>query len=395
MVSHGNLLYNSAMIHRCFETRPTEMGVIWLPLYHDMGLIGGVLQPIFAGSPVTLMSPLTFLQRPYRWLEAISRLRAAVSGGPNFAYDLCVRKISVEQRATLDLSAWSVAFSGAEPVRPETIERFTEAFAPAGFRREAWYPCYGLAEATLLVTGVQRSEPPHFCTVSAAGLEARRVSAPTEAELTRTLVGCGTSWLDQQVAIVNPETLERSAPDDVGEIWVSGPAVAGGYWRREEQSERVFRARMTGDEDGRTWLRTGDLGFLKDGELYVTGRIKDLIIIDGRNHYPQDIELSLEGAHPGLHSVTSAAFSVEIAGEEKLVVVVELDREYMPGRPAAIEPAKLAAAVRRAIAEEHAVQLHELVLIKPGYIPKTTSGKIQRHACRQGYLDGTLNRIGP
>lgn len=398
MVSHGNLIHNSHMIHHAFETRPDQPGVIWLPLYHDMGLIGGVLQPIFAGFPLTLMSPLTFLQRPFRWLQAISQLRAVISGGPNFAYDLCVRKITPEQRATLDLSTWHMAFSGAEPVRAETIERFTAAFAPSGFRREAWYPCYGLAEATLFVTGVRKSEPPRYATVSAPALEQRTVALAADGAAgdTRTLVSCGTAWLDQEVAIVNPDTEARCPAAAVGEIWVSGPSVAQGYWGRLEDSERVFRARIAGEADGRTWLRTGDLGFLQDNQLYVAGRIKDLIIIDGRNHYPQDIEATLEMAHPALRANASAAFSVEMDGEEKLVVVAELEREHMPGRPGAASPEQLTAAARRVIAEQHTVQLHELVLIRTGYIPKTTSGKIQRHACQRGYLDGTLNRVnGP
>jgi acyl-CoA synthetase (AMP-forming)/AMP-acid ligase II len=370
--------------------------VIWLPLYHDMGLIGGVLQPIFAAIAVTLMSPLTFLQRPFRWLEAVSSTGATVSGGPNFAYDLCARKITPEQRATLDLSRWTVAFSGAEPVRAETIERFTEVFAPSGFRRTAWYPCYGLAEATLFVTGVRRGEPPRFHTVAAPALEQRQVVAVAAEEPgARTFVGCGNPHLDARIAIANPDTLERTPPGAVGEIWVSGPSIAGGYWNRPEESERVFRARLVGETGDATWLRTGDLGFVHDGELFVAGRIKDLIIIDGRNHYPQDIELTVESAHPAIRPSGSAAFSVDGASQERLIVVAEIEREHMPGRPAAATPAEIAVSVRRAISEQHAVQLGELVLLRPGTVPKTTSGKIQRHAARAGYLEGTLSRVIP
>lgn len=394
MVSHANLLHNSRMIRASFNTSDEASGIIWLPLYHDMGLIGGVLQPIYAAFPVTLMSPLTFLQRPFRWLQAISTTGATVSGGPNFAYDLCVRKITPEQRATLDLSRWELAFSGAEPVRAETLARFTEAFAPSGFRATSWYPCYGLAEATLFVTGVERNSAPHFLTVSAPALEARRVvPAFPEERSARTLVSCGRPTSDLALAIVDPDTCGRAAADAIGEIWLSGPSVAGGYWNRAADSAAVFRAHIAGEDDGRTWLRTGDLGFLHEGELYVAGRIKDLIIIDGRNHYPQDIEQTVEAVHPAIRPAGTAAFSVEVGQEERLVVVAELEREHMPGRPGAIALAELAQQVRRSVAEQHAVQLHDLVLIKTGYIPKTTSGKIQRHACRLGYLEHTLNRV--
>lgn len=394
MVSHGNLLDNLSMIRAGFEIELGDSGVIWLPLYHDMGLIGGVLQPIFAAMPVTLMSPLTFLQRPFRWLEAISKTGATISGGPNFAYDLCVRKITPEQRATLDLSRWEVAFSGAEPVRAETIERFTETFAPQGFRRTAWYPCYGLAEATLFVTGVQKAALPRLNNVAASALEQRRIvpAAPDEVNA-RTFVSCGYPRLDLQIAIVEPEALTPCAPGTVGEIWISGASVAGGYWNRPEDSERIFRARLAGDDHGVTWLRTGDLGYLDQGELFIAGRIKDLIIIDGRNHYPQDIELTVETCHPAIRPGGSAAFSIDGRGEERLVVVAEIEREHMPGRPGAATPAELLLAVRRAIAEQHAVQLTDLALIKPGTVPKTTSGKIQRRASRAAYLDGSLSRV--
>lgn len=394
MVSHGNLLHNLAMIHNGFGNTPDDRVVIWLPLYHDMGLIGGVLQPIFAGFPVTLMSPLTFLQRPFRWLEAISKNRATISGGPNFAYDLCVRKVTPEQRASLDLSSWAVAFSGAEPVRSETIERFSEAFAANGFRRTAWYPCYGLAEATLFVTGARRAEPPQFHTVSAPALEQRLVTPVEPAAATaRTFVSCGRPWLDLKVAIVDPEALTLSPEGTVGEIWISGASVAGGYWQRPEDSERIFRARLVGDDSGTTWLRTGDLGYLHEDELFIAGRIKDLIIIDGRNHYPQDIELTIEGCHPAIQLSGVAAFSVNGAGDEQLVVVAEIAREHMPGRPGAAPTSAILHAMRRAVSEQHAVRVTDLVLLRPGTIPKTTSGKIQRHAARAAYLDGTLSRV--
>lgn len=393
MVSHGNLLANSALIQKAFGTTTDSIGVSWLPLYHDMGLIGGILQPIYAGFPLTLMSPLTFLQRPYRWLEAISKTGATVSGGPNFAYDIATRKVTPEQRASLDLSRWQVAFSGAEPVRAETIRRFSEAFADSGFRPEAWYPCYGLAEATLFVTGGPAGRGVRFLTLSAAALEKGRAEPSREAEGMRTVVGCGQQWPDQPALIVDPDTLEPKQPGEVGEIWVTGPSVAGGYWGRAAESEEIFRAQPSGAGNDATYLRTGDFGFFADGDLFITGRIKDLIIVDGRNHYPQDIEQTVEAAHVALRENGAAAFSIEVGTEERLVVVVEVEREHLPGRKGAAPVSEIVAAARRAVAEQHQVALHELVLIKTGHLLRTTSGKVQRRACRQAYLDEALPRV--
>src|SRR5215210_3204321 len=376
MVGHGNLVHNEEMIQAAFGQSERSVIVGWLPLYHDMGLIGNVLQPLYAGASCVLMSPVAFLQRPSRWLRAISRYRATTSGGPSFAYELCVRRIPVAERRGLDLSSWEVAFNGAEPVRAETLERFAEAFGPAGFRREAFYPCYGLAEATLFVSGGTAGAPPAVGSFRAVDLE---LGQATMDPAGRRLVGCGGPWLEQEIAVVDPRTGRRCPGERVGEVWVAGPSVAQGYWQRPEETERTFRARIEG-EGGRPFLRTGDLGFLRDGELFVTGRLKDLIILRGRNHYPQDLELTAEESHPALRQGSGAAFSVEAAGEERLVVVQELERRQEG------EAAEAAEAVRRAVAETHEVQVHEVVLVRAGTIPKTSSGKIQRHACRAGYL---------
>ncbi|KFA92020.1 condensation domain-containing protein [Archangium violaceum] len=375
MLSHGNLLHNSTAIQRGFEPSPGSVGVIWLPPYHDMGLIGGVLQPLFAGIPVVLMSPLDFLKRPVRWLEAISRYRGTHSGGPNFAYDLCVRKTTPEQRAALDLSTWRLAFNGAEPVRASTMDRFAEAFAVSGFRREAFYPCYGLAEGTLLVTGGRMGARPvvHDWKQEGSG----RVSQ---------LVGCGTSVLDQELLIAHPETLAPVPEGQVGEIWVRGGSIAQGYWGRPEQTEQSFRARRSDTGDG-PWLRTGDLGFLVGGELFVAGRIKDLIILRGRNLYPQDLEQTAEASHPALRPGCSAAFGLDVEGQEQLVLVHEVDRAKLP------EPAEAVEAIRRAIAEQHEVAPGRVVLVPAGHIPKTSSGKIQRGTCRAMYLAGELELV--
>ena len=389
MVSHGNLLHNQRLIKLAF--RQTEQSVIvgWLPLYHDMGLIGNILHPLYLGVPCVLMSPPAFLLNPLRWLKAISRYRATTSGGPNFAYELCARKISPEQRAELDLSSWTTAFNGAEPVRNDTMERFAAAFESCGFRREAFSPCYGLAESTLIVTGGARSNGFVTHTVQAAGLEQNQVvAAPaTTHEATRTLVGCSQPLLDQQVVIVDPETSTLSAPDSIGEIWVSGPSVTHGYWNQPEETTRTFHAYLSDTGDG-PFLRTGDLGFLNNGHLFVVGRLKDMIVIRGRNHFPQDFELTVEQSHTALRAGCGAAFSVDEAGEEVLVVVQEVDYRRQPNIPEVIE------CIRQALSEEHEVQVHTIVLIKAGTIPKTSSGKIQRHACRVKYLSGVLELIG-
>jgi amino acid adenylation domain-containing protein len=448
MLSHANLLHNLELIRVCFAQTARERTVIWLPPYHDMGLIGGILEPLYAGYPVTLMSPMAFLQQPLRWLRAISRTRATTSGGPNFAYDLCVRKINEEQRRELDLSSWSLAFNGAEPIRPDTLERFAAAFSSCGFRRESFYPCYGLAEATLLASGGRRLGGAVVRSFAASELDRHRAVPVPAAPGQRTLVGCGgpadPRSGEPAVAIVRPDSAEPCAPDEVGEIWLQGPSVAQGYWRQPEETARVFQARLaapagpspttlapredlpphsegvaagpclrtgdlpphpgtvpagpylrTGDlppHPGTVptgpYLRTGDLGFISGGELFVTGRLKDLIILRGRNHYPQDIELTVERSHPGLRPGCGAAFAVEAEGEERLVVAQELHREHRQSDAAAIVEA-----IRRAVADEHEVAPDAVVLLAPATIPKTSSGKIQRHACRAGFLAGTLDAI--
>lgn len=404
MLSHGNLLYNERMIQRGFHHTDQSMMVGWLPLYHDMGLIGNVLQPLYVGFPCILMSPLAFLQRPFRWLQAISRYRGTSSGAPNFAYDLCVRKIPPDQRASLDLRSWSKAFNGAEPVREDTLDRFATAFEACGFRREAFYPCYGLAEATLFVSGGLEDALPVVRTVRGTALEHHRVVEASTAEGdVRTLVSCGRTLLDQEIVIVHPESLTRRQPNQVGEIWVAGPNIAQGYWNRPGETEHTLRAYLADTGEG-PFLRTGDLGFLKDGELFVAGRLKDLIIVGGQNHYPQDIERTVEQSHPALRPGCCAAFSVDGGGEERLVVMAEVDRRYEPVRERgdggralegelehSLEAEVVVRAVRRAVADQHDVHVSRVLLLKAGSIPKTSSGKIQRHACRASFLEGTAD----
>ena len=395
MITHGNLLHNSALIQRWFRSNTASRGVFWLPLHHDMGLIGGVLQTIYCGGASTLFSPLAFLQEPYRWLETIARTGATISGGPNFAYDLCVRKLSAERRAKLDLSTWTVAFNGAEPIRPESIDRFAEMFAPCGFRREAFLPCYGLAEATLMVSGRREVAPPVVIAVEAAALEQNRVlPAPEAGPGARTLVGSGQVISGQEVVVVDPATGVRCPAECVGEIWVAGPSVARGYWNQREASATTFEAALAdadaaeGTQGGR-FLRTGDLGFLRNGELFVTGRLKDLIIIGGRNVYPQDIEATVARSHPLLRTDAAAAVAVDLDGEERLVVVQEVERQVREDR---VE--EITGAIRQALAGEHELDVHAVVLIKAASIPKTSSGKIRRQACRAAFLAGELDVVG-
>src|ERR1041384_1764346 len=388
MVSHGNLLHNEELIRRVFRQSEESVIVGWLPLYHDMGLIGNVLQPLFLGAGCILFSPTTFLQQPYRWLEAISRYRATTSGGPNFAYDLCVAKISAAERATLDLSSWTTAFNGAEPIRAETLERFAHAFGPCGVRPEAFHPWYGLAEATLLVTGKLNSESPSVQAVDAKALEHNRVvkSSPGN-EGARLLVGCGNLQTDQRIVVVNPETLAECRPDEVGEILISGPSNAHGYWNQPEATEQIFHARLAEGDQTTRFLRTGDLGFISDGELFITGRAKDLIIIRGRNHYPQDIELTVESSHKALRRGCGAAFSISVFGEERLVVMQELKPHQVSEANEAIR------SIRTAIADEHELAPFAVVLIKTATIPKTSSGKIRRNEIGREFLSGTLSTI--
>lgn len=388
MLTHRNLMYNLSVIYQRFDASNSH-GLIWLPLYHDMGLIGGILRALYCGGQTTIMSPVAFLQHPLRWLQTLSRSRATISGGPNFAYDLCVRKITSEQKATLDLHHWEIAFNGAETIRHETLERFIEAFGPRGFRKESFCPCYGLAEATLMVSGEQKAAPPIVRTVQAAPLEQNRVvEAASENASTRTLIGCGQTMPGQKIVIVNPESLTQSLPHHVGEVWVSGPSIAQGYWQRPEETQRTFHAYLLDTQEG-PFLRTGDLGFLQDGELFITGRLKELIIIRGRNHYPRDIETTVEDSHPALRPNCGAAFSVDIHSEERLVIVQEVERQYR-----SLDVDEVVEAIRQAVAEERLLQVYAVVLVKMGSVPKTSSGKIQRYACREGFLAHKLDVLG-
>lgn len=379
IVTHGNLVHNSSVIASRMGLSSESVCVSWLPPYHDMGLVGGILQPLYLGCPGVLMSPLDFLQRPLCWLEAISRYGGTASGGPDFAFELCVRRYQAGETVPLDLSSWSVAFSGSEPVKKRTLDRFTECFAPMGFRPEAWYPCYGLAEATLFVSGGPVEAPPVTVRASAERL-AEDVFQPDE-ESDTWLVGCGETPAELDVRIIDRSTLEPLPDGCVGEIVVAGQSVTKGYWNGTDQES--FQTRLPGVPGD--FLRTGDLGFRWDGQLFITGRSKDVLIIRGRNHYPQDIEDCVERAHPLVRPRGVAAFTVEADGQEQLVVVAELSPRHD-----AEEIEKVRSAIRQAVAEEHGLYLHAVALVRSRAVPKTSNGKLQRSACRRLFLDGKL-----
>lgn len=388
MVSHENLLHNLDFIHKFFGHSSKTLVVNWLPHYHDMGMIG-VMQPVFGGFPIVLMSPVHFVQKPIRWLRAISHFRATTSGGPNFAYDLCVQKTTPAQRAGLDLSSWELAFNGAEPVRPESLDRFARAFEPCGFQPKAFYPCYGMAESTLMISGVKKKAEPKVLTIDMQAMETNRIIPIVGNHVCgRSLVGCGTTATGQRLLIVDPETNLPCDANTVGEIWVSGPSVAKGYWNQEEESKNTFNATLADTGEG-PFLRTGDLGFIRDNQLFVTGRLKDIIIIRGLNHYPEDIEFTIEKSHTALRSGCGTAFSVDFEGEERLVVVQEVERKYIRD----LDTDAITRAIRKSVSKEHELQVHAIALVKPFSIPKTSSGKIQRHACRARFLSNSLKIV--
>lgn len=387
MLAHSNLLHNSATIHHVSAHRPGDNGVFWLPPFHDMGLIGGILQPVYAGLSAALMAPATFLQRPVRWLEAMSRYRATTSGAPNFAYDLCVERITDEERASLDLSAWRTSFNGAEPIRADTIARFSEAFSRSGLRRDVILPCYGLAEGTLLVSGGPAERAPLLVHADRRALESGELREPNAGAAEAVLVASGRPVADEIVAIVDPDRGVRCTEGDVGEIWVAGASVAAGYWNRPDATASTFQARLAGSDA--SFLRTGDLGVLVGGQLVVTGRLKDLVILEGRNYYAHDIEVAAERSHPSLRAGYSAAFSVPGDSRERLVLVAEVTRHHRSE-----EDSALFQAIRTELAATIGVVPDEIILIRQNTIPRTSSGKIQRRASRVAYLGDNLEVVG-
>ena len=389
-VSHGNIVANQLAIERGFGHGQDTVVVSWLPLHHDMGLVGMVMQPIYLGRPCVLMPPDVFVQRPLRWLKALSDHRATTSGGPSFGYRRCLEGISsgdLDSHPDLDLAAWRIAFAGAEPVRAGELEEFARVFARVGFDPRAFYPCYGLAEATLMVTGAEAHRPLRTVEVDPAALGQGRISDPVgEARLR--LVSCGRPWGDDEIVVVDPETSLPVADESVGEIWVTGPSVARGYWERPAETEEWFAA-VCPARSGERFLRTGDLGFLRDGELFITGRVKDLVILNGRNYYPQDIESTVIGLHPAFRRQTAVFVDDDL--EQARVVLVQ---EVHPYRASQLDLQAATDLVRREVGAVHDLRLSEIVFTT-SRLPVTTSGKIRRRACREAWRAGLLKPVQP
>ncbi len=391
MISHHNIAHNSVYIQKAFQLTEKSVSVTWLPSFHDMGLIDGIIQPLYTGFLGVVMSPESFLKNPMVWLQTITKYRATHSGGPNLGYELCVRRITPEQQKTLDLSSWVSAYNGAEPIRRKTLDNFSDKFRSSGFKSQYFYPCYGMAEATLMISGGNIEDEPVYLNVQSKSLENNQiVEAERDSENCLELVGCGHVWQEMEVKIVDPESCLECGENQVGEIWVSGSSIAQGYWQEEEKTIATFQAKLANTTDERNFLRTGDRGFLRAGELFITGRIKDVIIIWGRNHYPQDIEYSIQQSHQALRLDCGAAFTIEIDNQDKLVIVQEVERTYL----SKLNFNEVFSAIREAVALHHALQVYAIALIKPASILKTSSGKIQRHACRHAFLTETLAIVG-
>ena len=382
-IAHRCLLQNQEMLRLAFGHDENSVGVGWLPLFHDMGLIGNVIQTVYLGACCVMMSPVSFVQKPIRWLQAISKYRATTSGAPNFAYDLLCDRVSESQLKQLDLSNWKLAFCGAEPVKETTINRFSDKFATCGFKKAAFYPCYGMAEATLMITGGDYRQPPTIKYVDKIALEENQVViGEHNGKGVTTIVSAGYPWLDGEIAISNPQTLTECSPNEVGEIWYSSSSVGEGYWRKSEATQKTFQATL----NNKQYLRTGDLGFIVDGELYITGRLNDVLVFWGLNHYPQQIERTVEESHVALKPNCGAAISVNVSGE-RLVIIQEIERSHR--RSFVLED--VVESIRWAIFQQHFIDVYSIVLLKPGGLPKTSSGKVQRNATKAQYLEQNLS----
>jgi amino acid adenylation domain-containing protein len=386
-ITHDNLLYNASLVARAMRLGVDAVGVSWLPLYHDMGLMSGVIQPLFSGYPVTLLSPAAFLAQPLVWLRSISRYQATVSGGPNFAYELCLDRIDAERLHELNLQSWDVAFSGAETIRAQTLERFAKYFGQCGFHYRSFLPCYGLAEATLMVSAGSKRKRPLVLEVDRDELEKRGSAIPAvDGHVAYRVVSCGRPVAGQQVVVVDPRTRVECDDGRVGEVWIRGRSVGCGYWNCPQESRRTFNAYVS-DATDNEFLRSGDLGFLLNGNLFIVGRLKDLIIIRGVNHYPHDIELTVGQCHIALRPDAGAAFSIERDGQERLVIVQELRRSWRNEASSVLET------IVRAVVDRHGLEPYAIILIKQGNLPKTTSGKVQRGRARRAFLSGRLSVV--
>lgn len=403
MITHRCLMQNQEMLKQAFGHTKDLVGVGWLPLFHDMGLIGNVIQPIYIGAMCVMMSPVSFVQKPIRWLQAISKYQATTSGAPNFAYDLLCDRISREQIEKLNLNSWSVAFCGAEPVQTATMDRFSHKFAACGFKSTAFYPCYGMAEATLMITGGNKAKSPTVKYLDQQALEQNKVVIREQSQpTTKTFVSAGYPWLDGKLAIADPNSLKECEPDQIGEIWYSSSSVGQGYWQLPEKTQQTFQASLRVELSSSAqkplaretsvnlnqakYLRTGDLGFINDGELYITGRLHDVLVFWGLNHYPQHIEHTVEQCHPALKANSGVAFSVEVAGKARLVVAQEIKRTHRKS----LVMDEVVEAIRWQVFQQHFIDIYGILLLLPGRIPKTSSGKVQRSACKAKFFDQSL-----
>ena len=386
MITHDNLVAQSRLLRDDLNADVTSIGASWCPLYHDMGLVSSVSGPIYIGLKAAVLSPLDFLKRPAFWLETITKYGATHCGGPNFAFDLCTRRVTFEERERLDLSSWQVAFNAAEPIRADTLDRFARAFGPVGFRRDAFQPCFGLAETVCMVASSDRPDKPVIKGFDPDRIATGHAEPPSNGASGKALVACGRPSPRHELMIVDPESLKPLPDGEIGEAWFRGPTVAAGYWKHEDKTAETFGAR-TADGEG-PFLRTGDLGFVNEGELYPTGRIKDLIIVRGRNLYPQDVELTAQRAVEAFRPGCGTAFAVE--GDEGTEAVVLVQEVRDPGE---IDAEAAIDAAREAISREHGVDI-TVVLIEPRTIPKTSSGKLQRLATRDRYQAGELKTVG-
>lgn len=384
MVSHGNISHNQSRIQQYFGHTDASICAGWMPPYHDMGLIGHILQPLYVGMHSILMAPMTFLRRPLGWLEVISRYGVTTSGGPNFAYDLCVDRVRSEDKRSLRLDTWEVAYNGAEPVRARTLQRFIETFSDCNFNPKAFFPCYGLAESTLIASGSRKLSGAFSIDAKSDPLRDGEIVIGDDlstSEESVVLVSSGNvADVIGSLIIVNPKKFTQCREHEVGEIWLRSPSVAVGYWGQVEITSETFCA-YTVDGDG-PFLRTGDLGAIVNQQLFVTGRLKDLIIIRGRNFYPQDIEDTVRACNSVLSSGATAAFSVTFREEECLVILQEISRTHMRR----FDSGSVFDSIIKAVSDEHGLRVHDIVLLKPASLPITTSGKLQRRLCRERFL---------
>jgi len=386
MVSHGNMIHNLECIYQSFNFDENLIVCSWLPSFHDMGLVGNLIEPTYAGGTTIYMPPIAFIKNPLNWLKVITDYKVTCTGAPNFAYDYCVEKINEQDIESLDLSSLTILYSGSESVREETLKKFHSTFARAGFSINQFFPVYGMAETVLLISGGDYKAAPVYTHVDIQSLEKNKVVVTDKGSSGRSLTGCGFPWIGESVAIVHPENHRILPYGEIGEIWTRGGSVTQGYWNKPEETESVFKAKIDTDPEGE-WLRTGDLGFIHEGQLYISGRLKDLVIIRGINYFPNDIEHSVEKCHPALRQNANAAFSIDIEDGEKLVVIQEVERSHMRD----FDEHEIIENIQQAIFADHNIQADVILLTRFGSIKKTSSGKTQRFAMRNAYLNDELD----